>query len=50
MTRKVKVKPVDTQLFARYRPLPGVPDELVDASGAMRPAWAGLIAHMSGLT
>jgi uncharacterized circularly permuted ATP-grasp superfamily protein/uncharacterized alpha-E superfamily protein len=50
MTRKVKVKPVDTQLFARYRPLPGVPDELVDANGAMRPAWAGLIAHMSGLT
>lgn len=41
---------VDTQLFARYRPLPAVTDELVDASGAMRPAWAGLISHMSGMT
>lgn len=35
------------ELFARYRPLPGVPDELCDASGAMRPAWAGLIAQLS---
>lgn len=50
MARKAKEKPVDTKLFARYRPLPGVPDELADADGIMRPAWAGLIAHMSGLT
>ena len=50
MARKAKTKPVDTQLFARYRPLPGVPDELVDAQGVMRPVWAGLLAHMSGLS
>lgn len=50
MARKAKAKPVDTQLFARYQPLPGVPDELVDASGAMRPVWAGLLAHMSALS
>ncbi|MES2435892.1 MAG: circularly permuted type 2 ATP-grasp protein [Pseudomonadota bacterium] len=50
MARKATAKLVDTQLFARYRPLPGVPDELVDANGAMRPVWAGLIAHMSGLS
>ena len=50
MRRTTKTKPVDTQLFARYRPLPGVPDELADANGAMRAVWGGLIAHMSGLT
>ena len=50
MARKPKAKPVDTQLFARYRPLPGVPDELVDSEGAMRAVWAGLIAHMSSLS
>ena len=50
MARKPKAKPVDTQLFARYRPLPGVPDELADSDGAMRAVWAGLIAHMSSLT
>ena len=33
-------------LLARYRPLPGVPDELKDAQGRMRPVWAGLLAHM----
>ncbi len=43
-----KRAPVDTQLFARYRPLGAVPDELVDSAGVMRPAWAGLIAHLSG--
>ena len=37
-------------LFADYRPLPGVPDELVDEHGHMRPAWTGLIDHLSGLT
>ena len=37
-------------LFADYRPLPDVPDELVDANGLMRPAWAGLINHLSQLT
>ncbi|MFU8882611.1 MAG: circularly permuted type 2 ATP-grasp protein [Rhodobacterales bacterium] len=37
------------RLFHSYRPLPGVPDELVCEGGAMRPGWAGLIAHLSGL-
>ena len=48
MTRtKARANP---SLFADYRPLPGVPDELVDADGQMRPAWAGLITHLSHLT
>ena len=50
MAAKAKAKPTDTGLFARYRPLPGVPDELADANGAMRPAWRQLIAHMSALS
>jgi uncharacterized circularly permuted ATP-grasp superfamily protein/uncharacterized alpha-E superfamily protein len=36
-------------LFQSYRPLPGVPDELCDEAGRMRPGWADLIAHMSRL-
>ncbi|MGR3527653.1 MAG: circularly permuted type 2 ATP-grasp protein [Paracoccaceae bacterium] len=36
-------------LFQRYRPLPGVPDELCDENGRMRPGWAGLLAHLSRL-
>ncbi|MGV8955592.1 MAG: circularly permuted type 2 ATP-grasp protein [Cypionkella sp.] len=39
-----------SSLFDGYQPLSGVPDELVDASGVMRPAWADLIAHMSALS
>ena len=31
-----------------YRPLPGVPDELTDAQGRIRPAWGPLMAHLSG--
>jgi uncharacterized circularly permuted ATP-grasp superfamily protein/uncharacterized alpha-E superfamily protein len=50
MPRKTKEKPVGAKLFGQYRPLPGVPDELVDANGAMRPGWAGLIEHLAGLT
>ncbi len=38
-----------SHLLAGYRPLPGVPDELIDATGAMRPAWAGLIGHLESL-
>jgi uncharacterized circularly permuted ATP-grasp superfamily protein/uncharacterized alpha-E superfamily protein len=37
-------------LFQRYRPLKGVPDELCDETGRMRPGWAGLIAHLSRLS
>jgi uncharacterized circularly permuted ATP-grasp superfamily protein/uncharacterized alpha-E superfamily protein len=36
-------------LFQHYRPLPGVPDELCDGTGRMRPGWADLIAHLSRL-
>ncbi|MEO8240840.1 MAG: circularly permuted type 2 ATP-grasp protein [bacterium] len=50
MPGRAKTAPVDSRLFARYRPLPGVPDELVDANGTMRPAWAGLVAHLSSLS
>ena len=51
MADRATRKPLpDRKLFARYEPLPGVPDELADATGAMRPAWAGLIAHLSSLT
>ncbi|MBC7476619.1 MAG: circularly permuted type 2 ATP-grasp protein [Pseudorhodobacter sp.] len=50
MPTKAKSKPVDTKLFAQYRPLSGVSDELVDAHGAMRPAWDRLIRHMSALS
>lgn len=35
------------RLLAAYRTLDGVPDELVDSAGNMRPAWAGLINHLS---
>jgi uncharacterized circularly permuted ATP-grasp superfamily protein/uncharacterized alpha-E superfamily protein len=35
--------------LAAYRPLPGAPDELVDANGKVRPAWRRLISLLSGL-
>jgi uncharacterized circularly permuted ATP-grasp superfamily protein/uncharacterized alpha-E superfamily protein len=35
------------RLLAAYRPLPGVSDELLDASGAVRPAWRGFIDHVA---
>lgn len=38
------------RLFHSYRPLPGVPDELCDETGRMRPGWADLIAHLSRLS
>ncbi|SEN39529.1 Uncharacterized conserved protein, circularly permuted ATPgrasp superfamily [Loktanella fryxellensis] len=37
-------------LFDGYCTLPGVADELCDAQGRMRPGWAPLIAHLSGLS
>jgi uncharacterized circularly permuted ATP-grasp superfamily protein/uncharacterized alpha-E superfamily protein len=36
------VNPADT-LLARYHTLPGVADELLDADGAMRPAWRAFV-------
>ncbi|HEX9857486.1 MAG TPA: circularly permuted type 2 ATP-grasp protein, partial [Paracoccaceae bacterium] len=50
MVKPALPAPGEMPLFARYRPLPGVPDELVDADGRMRPAWAGLVDHLSRLT
>lgn len=50
MTKDAAAAALTGDLFARYRPLPGVPDELVDSKGAMRPAWADLIAHLSRLS
>jgi uncharacterized circularly permuted ATP-grasp superfamily protein/uncharacterized alpha-E superfamily protein len=37
-------------LFDSYRPLPGVPDELCDTTGGMRPVWAPLIEHLSSMS
>ncbi len=45
-----KPKLYDARLFDRYQPIPGVPDELVDAAGFMRLGWEGLIGHLSGLS
>jgi uncharacterized circularly permuted ATP-grasp superfamily protein/uncharacterized alpha-E superfamily protein len=36
--------------LSAYRPLPGVPDELVTADGTLRPLWQPLVAHLQGLT
>lgn len=36
-------------LTADYRPLAGVPDEMVDASGGLRPVWRPFIAALDGL-
>lgn len=50
MTGAARKVAADRRLFDRYRPLKGVPDELADATGAMRAVWGPLIAHLSGLT
>ncbi|WP_349038270.1 circularly permuted type 2 ATP-grasp protein [Pseudotabrizicola sp. 4114] len=48
-TRTSTGKPRDRGLSA-YRPLPGVPDELVSAEGTMRPLWQPLVAHLQSLS
>lgn len=35
------------ELLRRYHPLPGVPDELMDATGQMRPIWGKFIRYLS---
>lgn len=35
---------------ATYRPLPGVPDEMVAADGRVRPLWHRLVAHLDALS
>lgn len=37
-------------LLEGYRPLTGVPDELLDSAGAIRPVWRDLIGHLSALS
>lgn len=32
-----------------YRPLPGVPDEMMDPEGRVKPPWRRLVAHLDGL-
>lgn len=36
-------------LIADYKLLPGVPDEMIDAAGAIRPGWATLISALDDL-
>ena len=38
------------RLLAGYRPLPGVSDELLDSSGAIRPAWRAFINHLAAMS
>ena len=36
-------------MISTYQALPGVPDELVDASGKVRPLWRGMAGHLAGM-
>ena len=42
-----KAKATADRMLADYRPLPGVPDELVDPTGRMRPVWGGVLNHLA---
>ncbi|MFH1516958.1 MAG: circularly permuted type 2 ATP-grasp protein, partial [Pseudomonadota bacterium] len=42
-------KPGRPLILSDYRPLPGVPDELLAPDGSIRPVWAGLIAHLDAM-
>ncbi len=50
MTAALALTGPPPHLLADYHALPGVPDELVDETGTMRPGWAGLIGHLSALS
>jgi uncharacterized circularly permuted ATP-grasp superfamily protein/uncharacterized alpha-E superfamily protein len=41
--------PAGPSIIADYRLLPGVPDEMIDASGALRPGWDKLMAAFDAL-
>ncbi len=41
--------PAGPSIVAGYRLLPGVPDEMIDAQGALRPGWAKLMAAFDTL-
>lgn len=47
MASKRRSQDAVERLLAEYRPLPGVPDELVDREGRLRPAWERFIAHFA---
>lgn len=49
MTRPAPLQP-RPGLLAGYAPAPGVADELLDATGRMRPVWAPFIDQLSALT
>lgn len=42
--------PIASGLLAGYRPLDGVPDELMGPDGRLRPVWSRLIASLDGIT
>jgi uncharacterized circularly permuted ATP-grasp superfamily protein/uncharacterized alpha-E superfamily protein len=39
-----------SRLLADYRTAPGTPDELIDADGAVRPAWRQFVEHFASLS
>jgi uncharacterized circularly permuted ATP-grasp superfamily protein/uncharacterized alpha-E superfamily protein len=41
--------PARPSILDGYMPLPGVPDELLDGDGGIRPAWRNLIDHLQRL-
>ncbi len=51
MAAKSQAQPdLAARLLAGYRPLPGVSDELVDASGKVRPVWRAFVDHLARMT
>lgn len=48
--RDSKKSRTTSDLLAKYSPVPGVPDELIDANGAVRPVWQSFVDHLSGLS
>ncbi|WP_145108423.1 circularly permuted type 2 ATP-grasp protein [Cereibacter sediminicola] len=50
MERRSRPAPGLPGLTAGYRPGPGVPDEMMDAEGGIRPVWRGFMRHLAGLT
>jgi uncharacterized circularly permuted ATP-grasp superfamily protein/uncharacterized alpha-E superfamily protein len=46
-TQETPVAP--SSLLAGYQPLPGVPDEVVNAAGHVRPVWEAFLQHVAGI-
>lgn len=49
MSDQPSVKETVNRLIADYRPLPGIPDEMMGPDGKVRPLWTGLIAALEKL-